>query len=206
MALPPIGCRGLRLFSHGRRRLLWRLLRRPCHHLSWGLLPSLLPFDDRSPGCCGRRRRCLSWRLLGDHRLLLLLLLPLAGVLLLLLLLLLLGVLLLLLLLLPLGVLLLFLLPLLGVLLLLLLLLPLGVLLLFLLLLPLGVLLLLLLLLPLGILLLLLLLLPLGVLLLLLLLLFLDLLLLFCRCCRGRLLLLTGYGGLRHGIRLRRTL
>ena len=137
--------------------------------------------------------------------LLFLLLLPL-GILLLLLLLLLLSVLLLFLLLLPLGVLLLFLLLLLlGVLLLLLLLLLLGVLLLFLLLLLLGVLLLLLLLLPLGILLLLLLLLLLGVLLLLLLLLLLGILLCLL-LLSGRLLLLTGYGGLRHGIRLRRAL
>ena len=156
--------------------------------------------------------------------LLLFLLLLLLGVLLLLLLLLLLGILLLLLLLLPLGVLcLLLLLLLLGVLLLLLLLLPLGVLLLLLLLLLLGVLLLFLLLLPLGVLLLLrccccwascccfallplviLLLLLLGILLLFLLLPLPGVLLLLL--LSGRLLLLTGYGGLRRGIRLRRAL
>jgi hypothetical protein len=136
LALLPVGCRGLRLFS-----LRWcRLLRRR------------LPTFDYS----GRRRcrlRLCRWLLLLPLGVLLLFLLLLPLSVLLLFLLLLLSVLLLFLLLLPLSVLLLLLLLLLSVLLLFLLLLPLGVLLLFLLLL-LGVLLLLLLLLPLSVLLL----------------------------------------------------
>ena len=215
MALLPIRCRGLRLFSHSRRLLWWRL---GDHRL---LLLLLL--------LSGVLLLLLLLLLLGIL-LLLLLLLPL-GVLLLLQLLLLLRVLLLLLLLLPLGVLLLLqLLLLLGILLLLLLLLPLGVLLLFQLLLLLGILLLFLLLLPLGVLLLFQLLLLLGVLLLLLLLLPLGILLsasvaaavarpaaasvaaavghpaVVCCCCPGGSFCRSGYGGLRSGIRLRRAL